>query len=101
MNLQSYRVPPTGAKLSQFEQGFKALSENGGQPGGQFGNDSDSVAGLRLTAIGDLNQALASLQAWQSVAVITEEASELLKALTRLAYRLQQQQQQDYQILRD
>ena len=54
-------IPPTGVELSQFEQGFKALSESGGHPGGQFGSDSETVASLR-------QQALTSLQlAWRDI----------------------------------
>jgi len=56
-----------GVERSAFAQGNKALSESGGHPGGHFGEDSDSVASLRLRAILDLRKAFGSLKAWRWV----------------------------------
>ena len=78
--------------------GETALSESGGHPGGQFGSDSETVASLRLRAIADLNQALASVKAWHDVVNFTEgdlQLKESLPVLMRLKHLLQQQQQ-DY-----
>ena len=47
-----------GVETSAFEQGNTAHSENGGHPGGQFGSNSDSVAGLKQQALTSLQLAL-------------------------------------------
>ena len=48
-----------------FQQGNTALSESGGQPGGQFEQSSASVASLHLHAITELNQGLHTLKELQ------------------------------------
>ena len=42
--------------------GETAHSENGGHPGGQFGNDSESVASLKTQALDELQRAWKSLR---------------------------------------
>ena len=41
--LRSVQVPEAGVEPSAFGQGFKALSETGGHPGGQFGDDLQTI----------------------------------------------------------
>ena len=57
-SLRSSQVPEAGVETSAYGQGFKALFETGGHPGGQFGSNSDSVGGLKQQALTSLQLAL-------------------------------------------
>ena len=60
-SLRDQKITRPGLEPVPGNTGETALSEIGGHPGGQFGNDSDSVASLR-------QQALTSLQlAWRDI----------------------------------
>lgn len=46
-SLRSVQVPEAGVETSAFEPENTAYSENGGHPGGQFGQDSDLQAVIK------------------------------------------------------
>ena len=57
-----FQVPEAGVETSAFGQGFKALSESGGHPGGHLIADSDSVASRKTQALEDLQRAWKSIR---------------------------------------
>ena len=61
-----------------------ALSENGGHPGGQFGEDSNSVASIRATL---LDQLQASWKTFGRLDLVTESPAKR-KAVGKLRDRL-------------
>ena len=58
---------PEGLETTPGNAGEMALSENGGHPGGHFGNDSDSVASLMQQALDDLQRAWKSLRRMETL----------------------------------
>ena len=52
--------------------GETPLSENGGQPGSQFGSDSGSVANLKEHADGQFEALWLTLRKWESATDATE-----------------------------
>ena len=86
---------PVGTRNSSKNTGQTALSEKPGAQAGAIGFDSDLQGQLKLRAIVDLNQALASLKAWRGdcetqdgqsiVLAITNDLRDILERCERLA----------------
>ena len=75
------RVPPTGVEQSEFEHGFKPLSENGGTPGGTLATDSEPVASLRQQAMDDLQRAWKSIRRMETLSDDPAESKVAERAL--------------------
>ncbi len=78
----SVQVPEAGVETSAFGQGFKALCETGGHPGGQFGSDSETVASLRQQALTSLQLALRDIRRMESLSDDPAESKVAGLALT-------------------
>ena len=61
--------------------GETAHSQNGGHPGGQFGNDRNSVASLRQHALEDLQRAWKSIRRMEELSDDPAEAKVAERAL--------------------
>lgn len=75
------RRDSNGNDSDNEKTGFSEQPETGGHPGGQFGNDSDSVARLRAQALDDLQRARKSLRRLEDLSDDPSESKAAGKAV--------------------
>ena len=83
--MEPFLVGAEGLEPNGSNTGETALSENGGHPGGHFGEDSDSVASIRGQLLDELQRALATFGRLDLAAESAIERKRLATLQSRLS----------------